>query len=332
MVCLQTLVALSVFAGVTLGANLRHHVGLSHNHIRATKHDGFAPLRERSLEGRKKRSAAAGRCASRSSTTSSIISTTTTNVENVGGLQTATVTKSSHSASTRSSSSPATTTTKKTTKTSTGDLTGAPVIPADWPTTTAAGATWPYTVATDADPDLMVVSEALDNTGVDAYNAEHSGDLTYYETGQVACGDYYTEDTWTAAVSHIMWQNWPGSDLGADTDRATICGPYVTGRKIINNEGTYSPVKDSNLDDGYVIIGGDGKANCPSSVGLTGKCHIPLTATITNPANGKSCVVQIVDECAGCAENDIDVTETVFSYLSDISLGRVPITWKFNHF
>lgn len=110
-----------------------------------------------------------------------------------------------------------------------------------------------------------------------------------------------------------------------------ICGPFVPGRQFLNAAGGYSPAIASSI--GKVIIGGDGKANCQSGVGLTGQCHIPLTATITNPANGKKAVVKIVDKCGGCAgRGDIDVTPTVFADLSDMSLGRISVTWQFNHF
>lgn len=111
---------------------------------------------------------------------------------------------------------------------------------------------------------------------------------------------------------------------------AAICGPYVPGRQIINSEGKYTSVLSSPV--GTIIIGGDGLANCQSAVGLKGQCHIALTATITNPANGKSAVVKIVDKCEDCERGDIDVTPAVFDYLSERDLGRVAVTWKFNHF
>jgi len=112
---------------------------------------------------------------------------------------------------------------------------------------------------------------------------------------------------------------------------AAICGPYVPGREILNAQGKFSPAIGSPL--GSIIIGGDGFANCRSSAGLKGQCHIPLTITITNPANGKSAVVKLVDKCAGCpGRGDIDVTPAVFNYLSDPALGRVAVNWKFNHF
>lgn len=208
--------------------------------------------------------------------------------------------------------------------------------------------------------------------------------MTYYEQGQTACGDvrhlsslgmscgfqltfrpflpsfhqYYTDDTWTAAVSHELWDAWPGS-ANVDTDRkypfqsicsgteilmstsrllgSPICGPYVPGRQILNAAGGYTTVKpapaSSLSSKDMIIIGGDGLPNCQSGVGLTGQCHIPLTITITNPANGKKAVVKMVDKCGGCeGYGDIDVTPTVFAYLSDMDLGRTPVTWEINHF
>lgn len=74
-------------------------------------------------------------------------------------------------------------------------------------------------------------------------------------------------------------------------------------------------------------VGGDGLPNCTAG----SKCHIPLTATVTNPATGKSVVVQIVDRCGGCAMGDIDLTPTAFSAIADMNSGRVHgIQWSFN--
>lgn len=98
-------------------------------------------------------------------------------------------------------------------------------------------------------------------------------------------------------------------------------------------------------------MGGDGLPNCGAAVGSTvsysvllhasyhaksnlqSQCHIPLTATVTNPANGKSVIVQIVDRCVGCAVDDIDMTITAFKAIADEADGRVSgIEWKFNKF
>lgn len=43
----------------------------------------------------------------------------------------------------------------------------------------------------------------------------------------------------------------------------------------------------------FVRVGGDGLPNCLSG----SKCHIPMTATVYNPATGLSVVVSIVDRC-----------------------------------
>jgi expansin (peptidoglycan-binding protein) len=49
---------------------------------------------------------------------------------------------------------------------------------------------------------------------------------------------------------------------------------------------------------------------------------------ITNPKNRKSVIVKIVDECEGCAKNNIDVTRSAFSSIANLDDGIVKITWK----
>lgn len=39
----------------------------------------------------------------------------------------------------------------------------------------------------------------------------------------------------------------------------------------------------------------------------------------------------VVDRCTGCAEYDIDTTETAFSQLADPSAGRVDVTWSWTN-
>jgi hypothetical protein len=109
-----------------------------------------------------------------------------------------------------------------------------------------------------------------------------------------------------------------------------ICGPFAPGRQILDMAGIFKSVVKSNA--GSIMIGGDGLPNCNPQANV--QCHIPLTATITNPSNGKSVVVAIVDRCAGCAgPADIDVTPTVFAAIADPALGRIPgIKWRFNQY
>ncbi|KAJ7854974.1 RlpA-like double-psi beta-barrel-protein domain-containing protein-containing protein [Mycena olivaceomarginata] len=60
------------------------------------------------------------------------------------------------------------------------------------------------------------------------------------------------------------------------------------------------------------------------------QCHIPLTATVTNKATGKSVQVKIVDRCVGCKVDDIDMTPAGFAAIADMSLGRTTVTWRFD--
>ncbi|KAG1753422.1 plant expansin [Suillus lakei] len=51
---------------------------------------------------------------------------------------------------------------------------------------------------------------------------------------------------------------------------------------------------------------------------------------ITNLNNGKTVVVTIADDCPTCAnENSIDLSVSAFEALSDLSVGDLPIAWKF---
>ncbi|KAI0056735.1 hypothetical protein BV25DRAFT_1547381 [Artomyces pyxidatus] len=52
--------------------------------------------------------------------------------------------------------------------------------------------------------------------------------------------------------------------------------------------------------------------------------------TITANFQGKSVTVEVVDECPGCAANDLDFSPAAFDQLADESLGRIDITWSFD--
>lgn len=64
---------------------------------------------------------------------------------------------------------------------------GAPVTPSDWPTTTQAGAVPSATKASSSDPYLNSISDALNNNGNSYWTTKYTGDLTFYNTGSVAC-------------------------------------------------------------------------------------------------------------------------------------------------
>jgi len=182
-------------------------------------------------------------------------------------------------------------------------------------------------VTSPADPFLTSISDALNTNDNPAFQKTYTGDLTYYETGIVACGDTYTEDTLSAAISHLLWNSWPGA--ASDTTMNPICGPYTPGRKALTSAGVFYDAISSSV--GYTWIGGDGVPSCDPLSKV--QCHIPMTVTITNPANGqKVSGVKVVDKCEGCSgEGDIDVTTTVFQKLADMNSGRVSgIKWKFD--
>ncbi|KAJ7135108.1 hypothetical protein C8R46DRAFT_1235207 [Mycena filopes] len=204
-----------------------------------------------------------------------------------------------------------------------------PVKPKHWPTATQSGPKPTSTRTSDADKYLGELSKAIDNSGNPLFTESHTGDMTYYTTGVVACGDVYDENSFTAAVYQDMYNNWPGAN-GQDNQNP-ICGPYVPGRKILNSQGTFDTVKlnKTSVVAGFAAIGGDGVLACPQSIGVAGQCHIPLTATVT--LGGKSVQVQIVDRCPECKEGDIDMTKTAFSALADWHEGRVTVTWKFDN-
>ncbi|KAJ7730360.1 hypothetical protein DFH07DRAFT_172789 [Mycena maculata] len=199
-----------------------------------------------------------------------------------------------------------------------------PTKPADWPTATQAGPTPTSTVASASDPYLEELSKAIDNSGNSQFTAVHTGDMTYYGQGLGACGDVYDDNSFTAAVSHLMFDSWPGADTDAQ-NRNPICGPFVPGRQALSSAGLMVSAVKSSIA-GYAEIGGDGLINCVGST--SAQCHVPMTATVTH--GGKSIQVQIVDRCAGCEEGDIDLTPAAFAALADVSLGRTSVTWQFN--
>lgn len=97
---------------------------------------------------------------------------------------------------------------------------GVPVTPSDWPTTTQPAAIPSHTVASSADPYLNSLSQALNNNNNALWTTKYTGDLTWYDTGSVACGDVYADSTYTAAVAHAMWDSWPG--FTANTNRKCL--------------------------------------------------------------------------------------------------------------
>ncbi|KAJ7927133.1 hypothetical protein B0H13DRAFT_1861673 [Mycena leptocephala] len=183
--------------------------------------------------------------------------------------------------------------------------------PTDWPTATQAGPAPTSTVTSTSDLYLEELSKACDNSGVSDSTSDHTGDMTYYEQGTGACGDVYDDSSFTAAVSHLMYDAWPGANP-TETNRSVnpsssipsrpnsssssnpICGPFVPGHTVLNSAGISMTAVNSSIP-GHAEIGGDGLIDCVGSA--TVQCHIPLTATVSH--GGKSIQVKIVDRFHG---------------------------------
>lgn len=229
-------------------------------------------------------------------------------------------TSSTKSSTSKTSSTPSPSPTKSNGGSNGGGL-GNVLKPLGWPSQTQAGAAPTSTRTSPGDPYLMELSKAYNNANNALYNNVHRGVMTYYGQGLGACGDTYDDNSFTAAVSRKLYDAWPGAT--SETNRNPICGPYVAGRKSINQAGNFVT---SVSGASFVNIGGDGLLNCdPSS-----QCHIPLTATVKH--GGKSIVVKIVDRCEGCAPDDIDLTPAAFAALADMALGRTDVEWYFNKY
>ncbi|KAJ7454183.1 hypothetical protein FB451DRAFT_662237 [Mycena latifolia] len=197
--------------------------------------------------------------------------------------------------------------------------------PSDWPTATQAGPTPTSTVASAHDPYLEELSKAIDNSGNPLFTEVHTGDMTWYGQSLGACGDVYDDKSFTAAVSHFMYDAWPGSSDAQN--RNPICGPFVPGRTALAMTGLFVAAVNSS-HAGTVEVGGDGLLNCVGTTEPIVPCHVPLTATVTH--GGRSIQVKIVDRCANCAEGDIDLTPAAFAALADPGIGRTSVAWKFD--
>jgi hypothetical protein len=56
----------------------------------------------------------------------------------------------------------------------------------------------------------------------------------------------------------------------------------------------------------------------------------PCGKTITVNLNGQTTTATVVDKCMGCADDDIDVSPSVFELLASLDVGRIAVTWDFN--
>ncbi|CAK5272261.1 unnamed protein product [Mycena citricolor] len=290
-----------------------HLANMRRRHLNPRASAGVSELATptRSVASRRRacKAKSSGALSSSSAPTSS--SAAAAGIVNVGGSPTTTSTTDAHTTETSTTTTKQATHTKATPTTIAGPAGQfAPVKPSDWPSVTQAGAKPSYTVATSSDPYLKALSEAMDNSGNSLFTeVKTGGDMTYYGQGLGACGDVYDNESFTAAVSEIVFDAWPGAD-GSAQNRNPICGPFVPGRQALTAQGLMA-------------------TTIKSSVPGFAQCHVPLTATVTH--GSKSIQVRIVDRCVGCKPNDIDLTPAAFAALADPALGRTSVTWQFNN-
>ncbi|KAL9548871.1 hypothetical protein MBANPS3_005472 [Mucor bainieri] len=70
--------------------------------------------------------------------------------------------------------------------------------------------------------------------------------------------------------------------------------------------------------------------NAPQMQNAANPNHNPQcgkSIRVTNPANGKSVTVKIVDTCPPCSSGDVDLSPKAFAAIADMDLGRIPIKW-----
>ncbi|PTB67729.1 hypothetical protein BBK36DRAFT_1116350 [Trichoderma citrinoviride] len=72
----------------------------------------------------------------------------------------------------------------------------------------------------------------------------------------------------------------------------------------------------------------DGELVAAVSASLYDREH-PCGRKLRISYQGRSGVVKVVDRCAGCAENDVDLSPAAFkSIIGDLGLGRVTASWE----
>ncbi|KAB5594584.1 hypothetical protein CTheo_1906 [Ceratobasidium theobromae] len=65
--------------------------------------------------------------------------------------------------------------------------------------------------------ESAIAARAIDPAGT------HTGQLTYFEIGLGACGWWNRNDEWVAAISHELYDNYPGY-AGGNPNNNPVCG------------------------------------------------------------------------------------------------------------
>ena len=106
----------------------------------------------------------------------------------------------------------------------------------------------------------------------------------------------------------------PTSNGGPYTGDLTYYGPGLGSCGYTNSES------DSICAVSHILFDAASTGSNPNENPLCGM-------KIRIRRNGVSVDVKVVDRCVGCAETDLDVTESVFGDLAEIAQGRVTMEW-----
>lgn len=119
--------------------------------------------------------------------------------------------------------------------------------------------------------------------------------------------------------------------LTAQTILATVlavsAGPGLADSSTHTGEGTFY---------GY---GGGGNCSFPKPADILtaamnatdydGSAACGSVIVVTNENTGLSVTVRVDDQCPECAPGDVDLDQDAFAQISDISAGRIPISWHY---
>ncbi|KAG2202634.1 hypothetical protein INT47_002066 [Mucor saturninus] len=116
------------------------------------------------------------------------------------------------------------------------------------------------------------------------------------------------------------------------TSKAAPTSPAGSGSTSFSGDGTWFDIGlgscgQTNTDTDFVAA-----LNAPQMMNGANPNANPMCGKqikITNPANGKSVTVKIVDTCPPCASGSVDLSPAAFGAIADLSAGRIKINWVF---
>jgi expansin (peptidoglycan-binding protein) len=116
----------------------------------------------------------------------------------------------------------------------------------------------------------------------------------------------------------------PGGDAGASRIDAGSVSCLAASQE--SGEATYYDA-DGSGNCSFDPIPGDFLVAALNTADYDTASACGACAEVTGPTG--AVVVRIVDRCPGCGAGSIDLSQTAFSAVAELSAGRVDVTWKF---